>query len=229
MKALINTPTPSLNQSLDFYSALNYECVSIEDNHYAISGDLVIRINPNNLSRPGMVYFKENWDVELEKISADFHIESKEKSYFIADPNGVIIELCPLESYPDIDTKSDNKEIPGSFSGVSLEAFDIKKSLSFYSILGYKKTMGSEEAGWISMGNDSALGIALMKFNMCPHLFFNPSLTYFNSGQNMEIIDKVRAAGIDITEEITVFNKEGIVDNIIIRDPGGYGFFIFND
>ena len=29
--------------------------------------------------------------------------------------------------------------------------------------------------------------------------------------------------------KITQFNKEGIVDNVIIRDPGGYGFFIFND
>ena len=45
----------------------------------------------------------------------------------------------------------------------------------------------------------------------------------------MEVIGKVRELGIPIAEEITHFNKEGLVDNIIIRDPGGYGFFIFSD
>ena len=68
-----------------------------------------------------------------------------------------------------------------------------------------------------------------MAANSCPHLFFNPSLTYFNSGRNPEVIAGIRAAGIPISEEITIFNKEGRVDNIIIRDPGGYGFFLFND
>lgn len=43
------------------------------------------------------------------------------------------------------------------------------------------------------------------------------------------MIEAVRKAGIPITEEITHFNSEGIVDNIIIRDPGGYGFYVFND
>lgn len=46
---------------------------------------------------------------------------------------------------------------------------------------------------------------------------------------NLAIIQKIRDLQIPITEEITHFNKEGIVDNIIIRDPGGLGFFIFND
>jgi len=54
-------------------------------------------------------------------------------------------------------------------------------------------------------------------------------LTYFNGKQNLKVIEQIRNNGISITEEITHFNKEGIVDNIIIRDPGGYGFFIFSD
>jgi hypothetical protein len=54
-------------------------------------------------------------------------------------------------------------------------------------------------------------------------------MTYFNGGNNMAVIGKIRSARIPIAEEITHFNKEGIVDNIIIRDPGGYGFFVFND
>ena len=58
---------------------------------------------------------------------------------------------------------------------------------------------------------------------------YNPSLTYFNGGKNLPVIAAIREAGIPITEEITHFNEDGIVDNVILRDPGGYGFYIFND
>jgi hypothetical protein len=69
-----------------------------------------------------------------------------------------------------------------------------------------------------------------MKPNICPHLFFNPSMTYFNGKEgNPKVIAKVRELDIPIAEEITHFSKDGSVDNIIIRDPGGYGFFLFND
>ena len=54
-------------------------------------------------------------------------------------------------------------------------------------------------------------------------------MTYFNGGNNLAVIQDIREAGIPITEEITQFNDRGEVDNVIIRDPGGYGFFIFND
>ena len=52
---------------------------------------------------------------------------------------------------------------------------------------------------------------------------------YFNGKNNLEIIEKIRSEGIEFTQEITEFNKEGIVDNVILRDPGGYGFFLFSD
>ena len=54
-------------------------------------------------------------------------------------------------------------------------------------------------------------------------------MTYFNGQKNLAIIEEIRELNIPIAEEITYFNSEGTVDNIIIRDPGGYGFFIFND
>lgn len=76
---------------------------------------------------------------------------------------------------------------------------------------------------------DDGFVISLMKPFSCPHLFFNPSMTYFNGKDNLAVIRKIREAGIPITQEITAFNTEGIADNVILRDPGGYGFFVFND
>jgi len=91
------------------------------------------------------------------------------------------------------------------------------------------QTMGGVEQGWIGLTNDSSFNISIMNALACPHVFFNPSLSYFNGKNNLDIIAKIRAKEIPIAEEVTVFNKEGIVDNIILRDPGGFGFFIFSD
>ncbi len=89
--------------------------------------------------------------------------------------------------------------------------------------------MGSIAQGWVAFENGTSVGISIMKPMVCPHLFFNPGLTFFNGGKNLPIIQKIKTVGIPIAEEITVFNKEGIVDNVILCDPGGLGFFIFND
>ncbi|MBT7993740.1 MAG: hypothetical protein HN691_02595 [Bacteroidetes bacterium] len=117
----------------------------------------------------------------------------------------------------------------GNSAGLSLETMDMELSFEIWQKLGFSTSMGSLGEGWISLKNTDNLTISLMRPLACPHLFFNPSLTYFNGEKNMEIIDHIRKIKIPITEEITYFNKENIADNIIIRDPGGLGFFLFND
>ena len=118
----------------------------------------------------------------------------------------------------------------GSYAGISLETPNIKQSMQLWKALGFEVSMGGIDQGWVALSNSTGDAISLMQPMSCPHLFFNPSLTYFNGKTvNPIIIQKIRDLNIPITEEITVFNKDGIADNIIIREPGGYGFFIFND
>ncbi|NNF75479.1 MAG: hypothetical protein HKN00_09860, partial [Flavobacteriaceae bacterium] len=145
-----------------------------------------------------------------------------------ADPSGSWIYLLNGAG-PELDISACGPPIIGNFAGVSLESVDINKSVKLFQILGFKVTMGAIEQGWICLANADEFTVSLMKPFACPHLFFNPSLTYFNSGNNPAIIAKVRELQIPITEEITHFSKDGSVDNIIIRDPGGLGFFVFND
>jgi hypothetical protein len=89
-----------------------------------------------------------------------------------------------------------------------LETTDIVKFIKVWQNLGFKKTMGSLEQGWITFQNGDGMGVSLMKPMSCPHLFFNPSLTYFNGKKNPEIIQKIRELGVPIAEEITHFNKK---------------------
>ena len=102
-------------------------------------------------------------------------------------------------------------------------------SIKIWEILGFEKNNGDEKSGWVNMNHNDEYDLSIMKANVCPHLFFNPSLTYFNGDKNLEIINEIRNSGTPIYEEIRVFNKENKVDNVLLRENGGLAFFVFND
>jgi len=228
MKSIIQTPTNNLATSHAFYTKLGFK--TIQEKPLLVSdGKVIIEINDNRFARAGIKLFSANWEHivnELKKITTVITIEN---GYLLSDTSGTWIYLIENDNATDHDLSQIPASTLGSYGGVSLETIGIEKSIELYTQLGFKKTMGSLEQGWIAFANEEGFGISLMKPNACPHLFFNPSVSYFNGKENLAIIEKIRKLEIPITEEITHFNKEGIVDNIIIRDPGGLGFFLFSD
>ncbi|PHN07645.1 VOC family protein [Flavilitoribacter nigricans] len=229
MPTLLHTPTPDLAQSLDFYQRLQFQRIPHPEKHYVSDGKCLIYINPDRFARAGLQLHGDHWQdliPALEKLTA---VPTTDSGYLLGTPSGTRVYLNKGE----LDLEMDLAAIPpshlGNFAGLSLETTDMERSARLWEALGFKLFMGSVEQGWVGFQNEDEFTVSLMQPNSCPHLFFNPSLTYFNGKNNPAVIEKVRAAGITITEEITHFNKNGEVDNIIIRDPGGYGFFLFND
>jgi len=229
MNTILQTPTNDLNQSLDFYKKLNFKILSAENPTLISDGKAIIEINPDRFARAGVKFYKNDWSKIVEQLNKLTNVLSIENGYLLSDQSGVWIYLMESDSTRDFDLSKVESSTLGNFAGLSLETTDIKKSIKIWEILGFSKTMGSIEQGWVAYENQDKMGVSFMQPNSCPHLFFNPSMTFFNGKNNLAVIAKIREAGIPITEEITHFNKEGIVDNIIIRDPGGYGFFIFSD
>jgi hypothetical protein len=227
MQALIQTPTPYLDASIDFYSKLGFKQIS-ENPIIFSDGKANIEINPNRYARAGLRFFKASWSIEISKLKAIAEIHPTKDGHLLADPSGVWIYL--VDGKPGFDLKEEELSFStlGNYMGISLESTDAKKSFEIYQILGFQLAFGSIDSGFFAL-SANGVSISIMKPNSCPHLFFNPSLTFFNGKNNLEVIAKIRSLPIPITEEITYFNKESIVDNIIIRDPGGLGFFIFND
>ena len=88
--------------------------------------------------------------------------------------------------------KGESKAIPGNFAGLSIEAVDIERTIQFWELLGYKKTMGGIEQGWVAFENGTNVGISIMKPMVCPHLFFNPGLTFFNGGKTYLLLKKLK-------------------------------------
>lgn len=221
---ILETPTPDILKSKEFYKKLKFS--SINENTFT-DGHAVVTINEDRFTRAGIILSKPDWSKEIESLSQNNIVFEKEGNIILIDSSGAWIKLTTKENNYDIQNKE--KSILGNFAGVSLECPDINKSFNNFKALGFEPSMGGIEQGWVAMANAEGATISLMKPLSCPHLFFSPSFTYFNGKDNMTVIESVRKADVDITEEITHFNPEGIVDNIIIRDPGGFGFFIFSD
>ena len=229
MTAVIQTCTGDLTASKNFYQKLDFELLSAGTPTLFTDGKMLLEINPDNFARTGLKLYQTDWVQTIAALKEMTAVVAFDGGHLVSDPNGIKVYLMDGEMEQNFTLAGESKAIPGNFAGLSIEAVDIAKTVQFWEILGYKKTMGSIEQGWIAFENGTTVGISVMKPMVCPHLFFNPGLTFFNGGKNLPIIDKIRKAEIPISEEITVFNKDGIVDNVIICDPGGLGFFIFND
>lgn len=226
MNTRIQTPTPNLEDSLNFYKQLGFTVVSDKNPILVSDGTVLIEINPNRFARAGIKLFDENWTLVLEQFK---NVAPMANGHLLSDPSGTWIYLMEADQGTKLDRQIFPKSVLGNSMGVSLESIAFKDSITFYEKLGFKKEEGNLSQGWTSLKNKDGLIVTIMKDNACPHLFFNPSLTYFNGAKNEKVIETIRSSEIPITEEITYFNSEGAVDNIIIRDPGGLGFFIFND
>ena len=229
MTAVIQTCTGDLQASKNFYQKLAFKLLSENEPTLFTDGKMLLEINPDNFARTGLKLYRADWSQAITLLKEIVAVISFDGGHLVSDPNGVKVYLLDGEMTSKPKLKGVSTAIPGNFAGLSIEAVDVAKTVKFWKILGYKKTMGSIEQDWIAFENGTSIGISIMKPMVCPHLFFNPSLTFFNGGKNLRIIQKIKAAGIPIAEEIIVFNKEGIVDNVILCDPGGLGFFIFND
>jgi len=229
MKAIIKTPTPDIKRSLEFYQALEYVIINESSPTLISDGKVVIEIDPDRYARAGITFFKDSWKETIDLLNNTTSIIEKDSILITTDPSGVAVYMKESVELPVFQLPDNHVAIPGSFSGLSIESLHFESSLTFWEVFGYQINMGSKEDGWVAMTNDTDIGIGIMRYKICPHLFFNPSYTYFNGKENLKVIENIRKSGVDITEEITHFNKEGIVDNIIIRDPGGFGYFIFSD
>ena len=226
---IILTPTNNLQNSLDFYQKLQFKIIENDHLQLVTDGKAIIEINPDRFARAGVKLFKNDWSAEKSQLEKQTFLTKLADGYLLGDPSGVWIYLIEKDADFTIEKSEECYGLTGNFAGLSLETTDIEKSATIWQILGFEKTMGDIEQGWVAYQNTDGFGVSLMKPMSCPHLFFNPSLTYFNGKNNLDIIQKIRDVGIPITEEITHFSKNGEVDNIIIRDPGGYGFFLFSD
>lgn len=226
MDLIIQTPTPNLVDSQTFYSNLGF--TPIVNSNCFTDGKSIIEIDTDRFSRPGIKLYANSWKEKVAELQKITKVVETKNGYLLGDTSGTWIYLIESDNPIAIPDNCKNSMF-GNNHGVSIETVDIETTSKIWNNLGFTTKYGSPEQGWISMASENGISINLMTPNSCPHLFLNPSISFFNGANNPEIIQKIRATGIQIKEEITHFNENGEVDNIIMSDPGNIGFFIFND
>ena len=212
-----------------FKKILGFTVLQAENPALVTDGKIVIEINPDRYARAGVKLLKKSWNETAAALAAYTAVLEIDDGYLLSDPSGVWIYLQLAREGLDFAPAEAPISKLGNFAGLSLETTYMVRSADIWELLGFEVKHGSRDGEFLSLENGDGLGVSLMAPNCCPHLFFNPSLTYFNGKNNLDVIAQIREADIPIAEEITLFNKEGLVDNIIFRDPGGYGIFVFND
>lgn len=225
MKLIVQIAAQNKTRCQEFYKSLDFELKQLDENRsVAYDSQFEILMNHSTNARLNLQLFPDDYDSYIQKFE-----EKKEND------SGALI-LCPSGVQLQVNKKqikhhqSENKTLLGTYYGAGIECFDLNKSLAFWNKLGFEKIMGGLEAGFIVLKADEHATITLYSQNSCKHQFFNPSITFFNGKEgNPKVIEKIREKGIFISEEITIFNDKGIVDNIIVGDPGGLHFFLFND
>lgn len=227
MRLFYNTPTPNIEQSKKYFSKLNFDWYQVGDLCFAFDETICMSISNDRKQRPGLCFVKPSWTDELDALRIFAKVHSVGNSHYLADPSGCWIQL--KEADPMAFPESKKRSLLGNFAGLSLETMDMELSARIFACLGFEHTMGELEKGWMSYTDKHKNTISLMAPFACPHMFLSPSLTFFNGKENLKIIQQLRDLSIPFLEEVTAFNDKGIVDNVILSEPGGYGFFVFND
>jgi hypothetical protein len=193
---------------------------------YVYDRSVVIFVSDLTKERLGLSLCQADWSSELDAVRAYAVPLEIEGGSLISDSSGMHVKL--LQNTIELPSSSDNS-ILGSYSDLSIEVVEFERSKLIWQALGYSQTGGDEKQGWIVLSKDGQTSISLIKAGSCPHIFRNPGLNYFNGTSNGQIIQRVRESGVTIGEELTVFSETGVVDNIILQDPAGLMFFLFND
>ncbi len=229
MKCTIQTPTNAIDNSIEFYTKLGFEMLEYDKNAVFSDGKFILEVNPERTTRAGLRIYGDGWRDTVNELQRLTNVIQTKTGFVLTDPTGSKIYLEEEIKPCSAELSAIKPSALGNFSGLTLETTDMHKTLQIYQLLHFKILSGAPDQGWISLMGPGDFPLAILYHGNCPHLFYNPSLSFFNGKNNESIIQNIRELEIPITEEITAFNDQGTVDNIIIRDPGGLGFFIFND
>jgi hypothetical protein len=228
--AFIQTPAAKLADSKRFYAQLGFASVGKATTSLArvSDGGVGIEISAHQYARTGLKLWAKSWSAAVRTLRRTTQVLASDGGHVASDPSGVRVYLVTGGAPAATGSRTPFGAL-GKFAGLSIETTDLARSARFWRALGYAKSKGDAAAGWVQMSADNGVDVNLMLMGRCPHLFPNPGLTYFNGAHNLGVIRRIRQAGIPITQEVTCFSSDGSVDNVILQDPGGTGFFIFSD
>ncbi len=226
---LISPASSSIDESAEFYKKLRFQELATDSKLSLLAEqNMRIELNTNQFLRLGLKLYSEDWEPTLKALEDVVPILELDDDFAFREPNGLWIYLGTNPQENAFETSA-NESILGNFMGISLEVIDFESTYKIFKVIGYEVVMGKMDSGFVVLGHEHLPGISFMKPLTCPHKFINPSLTFFNGKKNKDLIKKVIETGIEPFEIPDAFGQPKEIENIILRDQGGWGIFMFND
>jgi hypothetical protein len=207
-----------------FLGTLGFSTIASDDESTLLTdGNLYFDLRRAEKNKTMLSYCVHDVTNAVE-MAQNLEIDIVEKSphhVIVREPNGLLILLAG----PDVVSLRDFEKKPSSLCGTfyeaSLETNDVDRSIVWWQNVGFKVTAHKDT--WCTL-DDGKIMIGLYKKGNCPHLFRNPSLTYFEPDMG-ERIAELKKEGIQFLQE----EKEiGMKGHAIAESPDGQYFFLFS-
>lgn len=226
MNLCLTTPAPSPDRSAAFLTRLGFE-PSAGNARLMTDGAALIDVDPEPRARAGVRVWRASLAEAAGEALEHHGAVAFEGGKLVTAPSGVPVWVMDGAG-PDLDP-GPRGALLGQFAGVSLETPSLSRSVAFWGdLLGVQVAAGGADKGWVTLRRPGMADLSLMGPLVCPHSFANPSFTYFNGDRNPEVLESIRATGLEVFEEVGA--RDGApAENVILREPGGVGFFVFND
>lgn len=230
---------PDLRQSLQFYEKLGYKQLTDTTSptqHDALltDGMILLSLRVGSAWKAILTYFAENVAEKVdgfERLGVSFDekykTDGKITGATLTDPNGLQVDL--IQAAPSQVPKPLGKPISkaGQFGELSIETEDVRKSLDFWTKLGFEPTehMPASPDLWASIA-DGLLMLGILVKGHCQHIIKTPSITYFDADA-AERIRKLKEEGMTFVQEIP--GENGETGHAVAQAPEGQILFLFGD
>jgi catechol 2,3-dioxygenase-like lactoylglutathione lyase family enzyme len=228
---------PDLKPSLQFYEKLGYKQLTDTTSptqHDALltDGMILLSLRVGSAWKAILTYFAENVAEKVdgfERLGVSFDEKHKTGGKItgatLTDPNGLQVEL--IQAAPSQIPKTQGKPISkaGQFGELSIETEDVRKSLDFWTKLGFEPTqyMPASPDSWASIA-DGLLMLGIYVKGHCPHIIKTPSITYFEA-EAPKRIRQLKEEGMTFVQELP--GENGEVGHAVAEAPEGQLLFLF--
>jgi len=233
----IAVTVPDVRQSLRFYEKLGYKELTgttspTQPDALLTDGMILLSLRAGSAWKTSLTYFAENVAEKVdgfERVGGSFDEKHKTGGKItgatLTDPNGLQVDL--IQAAPSQIPKLPGTAISkaGQVGELSIETEDVRKSLDFWTKLGFEPTqyMPASPDSWASV-KDSLLMLGIYAKGHCPHIIKTPSITYFDA-EAAQRIGKLKEEGMKFVQEIP--GENGETGHAIVEAPEGQLLFLF--
>jgi predicted lactoylglutathione lyase len=229
----ITVGTNSIVESFPFYEKLGFKKVEQQSESYnwLLITDGIIKLLLHQDKFKGLGYFASDMQMRVQKFKdAGIKFENERlqlKQFYavIKDPSGYKISLIEQDASKMFKPRGVSHSTIGDFSEVSLISKNVKKSLEFYSMLGFKIEMFEESEFPRGMISDGLITIGLYS-SASAMLNFDGWAYKYISKNPAKRIEGLKKKKINFFKEIK--NDSGQISEASLLSPDNETFLITN-